>query len=159
MADSTKTEVKRDREVFYYRKRLKNRIFARLSAFFAEESERTGITKSDIAARLKKDPAQITRWLSGPSNLTLDTLSDLLLALDAEVETPRIVRFEDRPEANYIHPLIAKISGHDQGVVDERISSQLSLSDSQITTFPTTISSSQTAFQQRPPDNYPGTTG
>jgi transcriptional regulator with XRE-family HTH domain len=105
MVDTTKKEVK-PRDVFYYRRRLKNRIFARLASYFAEEAERTGITKKDLADRLNKDPSQITRWLSGPSNLTLDTLSDLLLAMDAEADPPRFVRFSDRPKANYLHPLI-----------------------------------------------------
>lgn len=113
MVDTTKVDIKRDRDVFYYRKRLKNRIFMRLALFFSEENERTGITKKDIARRLKKDPAQISRWLSGPSNLTLETLSDLLLALDAEADPPLIVRFRDRPKPNYAHPLIASIMGND----------------------------------------------
>ena len=89
-------EPRRPREIFYYRKRHKNRVFAALASFFAEEAERTGVSKKDIAARLGRDPASITRWLSNPSNLTLDTISDLLLALDAEAEPPEIVRFENR---------------------------------------------------------------
>ena len=113
MVDTTKTEVKRGRDIFYYRKRFKNRIFARLASFFAEEAEKTGITKKDIARRLEKDPAQISRWLSGPSNLTLETISDLLLALDAEADPPPIVRFKDRPQPNYAHHLIASIIGKD----------------------------------------------
>lgn len=48
------------------------------------------------AAALEKDPAQITRWLSAPSNFELDTLSDILLALGAEMEH-RIVAIEERP--------------------------------------------------------------
>lgn len=115
MAGTTKKEAKELRDIYYFRKRLKNRIFSRLSAFFAEEAERTGITKRDLAARLNRNPSQITRWLSGPSNLTLDTLSDLLLAMDAEAEPPKFVRFADRVPANYgvgsnqAHPLVSTI--------------------------------------------------
>lgn len=104
-----KNEPKRGRDIYYYRQRLKNRVFSKLLSFFVEEAKRTGVTKKDVAERLKRDPAQITRWLSNPSNLTLDTISDILLALDAEAEPPQIVRFADRAAPNYAHQLIARI--------------------------------------------------
>jgi transcriptional regulator with XRE-family HTH domain len=108
MENTSKTLPLSEREIFYYRQRQKNRVLEMLAAFFAEEAERTGITKKDIADKLIKDPAQISRWFSGPSNLTLDTISDLLLALEAEIDQ-RIVRFSDRAKPNYEHPLIDKL--------------------------------------------------
>lgn len=111
MADTTNDKTVSARDLYYYRRRLKNRTFARLATFFAEQAEETGLTKKDLAERLGKDPAQITRWLAGPSNLTLDTLSDLLLAMEAEADPPRMVRFADRAKPNYAHPLIASIIG------------------------------------------------
>lgn len=107
MANTSKTEPKRSREIYYYRQRLKNRVFSKLAAFFAEEAEKSGVSKKDIAILLNKDQAQITRWLSNPSNLTLETISDILLALNAELE-PHIVKFSDRVPRNFTHPLIAK---------------------------------------------------
>ena len=104
------------RDVSYYRQRQKNRVFTELVQFFAQEAERRGITKKDLAAALGKDPAQITRWLSAPANFELDTLSDLLLALDAEMDH-KIVRFEDRPKPNYAHPLIANHTGTELKIV------------------------------------------
>lgn len=74
------------REIHYFRQRLKNRIFQSIVAFFADKAEKSGLTKKDVASSLGKDPAQITRWLSGPGNWTLDTVSDLLLAIDCELE-------------------------------------------------------------------------
>ena len=59
------------------------------------------MSRKDIAAKLRKDPAQITRWLSSPTNLTLDTISDLLLACGAECEFS-IVRLRIRLEASRI---------------------------------------------------------
>ena len=111
MANTTNNKAVSTRDLYYYRRRLKNRTFARLASFFAEQAEKTGLTKKDLAVRLKKDPAQISRWLAGPSNLTLDTLSDLLLAMDAEADPPRMVRFVDRAKPNYAHPLMASIIG------------------------------------------------
>lgn len=103
------------RDVAYYRQRQKNRVFTSLVEFFAQEAERRGVTKKQLAETLSKDPAQITRWLSAPSNFELDTLSDLLLALDAEMDH-RIVRFCDRAKPNYAHPLIARNLGQQQTV-------------------------------------------
>ena len=95
------------RDVAYYRQRQKNRVFTALVEFFAVEAERAGLTKKELATSLSKEPSQITRWLSAPSNFELDTLSDILLAMGAEMDH-RIVRFKDRAKQNYIHPLIAK---------------------------------------------------
>ena len=53
---------------------------------FAERAERDGLTKSQLASLLNKDPSQITRWLSEPSNLGLDTISDLLVAMAGQIE-------------------------------------------------------------------------
>jgi len=109
MADISETLPKlRDRDVFYFRQRNKNRLFEKLVTFFASEAERTGITKKDIAARLGRDPSQITRWLSAPNNLTPDSISDLLLALGAEMDY-EVAKFEERPQPNYEHPLISEL--------------------------------------------------
>jgi transcriptional regulator with XRE-family HTH domain len=110
MADTLKLKRVSEREAHYYRQRQKNRVFGHLTAFFAEEAARRGITKKDIAEALGRDPAQITRWLSAPSNLTLDSISDLLTALEAEMDS-RVVRNEDRPQPNYVHPLIGRVLG------------------------------------------------
>lgn len=99
------------RELSYYRQRFKNRVFGKIVSFFVDEAKRTGITKSDIAKRLNKDPAQITRILSNPGNLTLDTISDILLSMDSEAQPPEIIRFSDRQKSNYAHPLIAQATG------------------------------------------------
>jgi hypothetical protein len=108
MENTSKLSAVSDRDMFYYRQRSKNRLFETITAFFAEEAERRGITKRDIAECLKRDPAQITRWLTSPSNLTSDTISDLLLSLGAEMDYS-VARFADRPAPNEMHPLIAKI--------------------------------------------------
>lgn|SRR5262249_7077432 len=108
MENTSKLPAVSDRDIFYYRQRSKNRLFEALTSFFAEEAERRGITKRDIAECLHRDPALITRWLTAPSNLTLDTISDLLLSLGAEMDYV-VAKFEDRPQPNEMHPLIARL--------------------------------------------------
>jgi len=104
MENTSKTEPLAKREIFYYRQRQKNRVFADICAFFAEEAAKGNINKRKLAEKINCDPALITRWLSAPSNLTLDTISDLLLALGAEMDH-RIVRFADRCAPNAAHSL------------------------------------------------------
>lgn len=91
-----------ERDLFYYRARQRNRLFDELTRYFAARAEHDGITKRDIARKLKRDPAQITRWLSQPTNLTLDTVSDLLLAMGAEMDC-EIRAFDDYAVPNDIH--------------------------------------------------------
>jgi transcriptional regulator with XRE-family HTH domain len=108
MKSFTKTDPKPIRDIAYYQQRYRNRVFSKLVSFITEQAQRQHLTQKDIAERIRKDPASISRLLSSPSNLTLDTISDLLLAFDAEAEPPEIVQFKDRRPANYVHPLIAQ---------------------------------------------------
>ena len=69
MEKTLKPKKVKKRDLFYYRQRSKNRLFEALTNFFADEAEKHGITKRDIAEALCRDPAQITRWLTAPSNV------------------------------------------------------------------------------------------
>lgn len=104
-------------DIGYARQRLKNHVFTQLVTFFDEEAQKRGITKRDLAAALKKDAGQLNRVLNHPSNLTLETISDLLVALDAELDT-RVVRFSERAPANYMHPLLGTIHGRTSNTVE-----------------------------------------
>lgn len=128
MENTSKLPPVSDRDLFYYRQRSKNRLFEAITAFYAEEAESREINKKDVADCLKRDPSQITRWLSGPSNLTNDSISDLLLSLGAEMDY-RIVRFRDRSRANEMHPLIQRTMPRDvvpSGVPPEAIKTKSS---------------------------------
>jgi hypothetical protein len=109
MENTSKKEPLKKRDVYYYRRRFINRVFSSLAKFFADEAELHGATKGMIAKRLGVDPSQITRWLSSPSNLTLESISDILLALDAEAEPFNIVPFRERIQPNYAHPLVSRV--------------------------------------------------
>lgn len=62
----------------YFRARLRNKLHSLLLRAVKD----SGIAPSEIAIRTGKDRAQISRLLGAPGNMTLDTLSDLLFAVD-----------------------------------------------------------------------------
>ncbi len=93
------------RSIYYFRQRLKNRIFQALLAHFADQAARHGLTRKDLALRLNRDPAQVTRWLSAPSNWTLDTISDLLLAMNSELSA-EIASLDSQAESDYSKGLL-----------------------------------------------------
>src|SRR5437667_313314 len=61
----------------YFRARLKHRIYT----LVVNELKRKGISQATLARRLDKEPARVSRIFSGPGNLTLETVSDLLFAI------------------------------------------------------------------------------
>jgi hypothetical protein len=69
------------RTYFQHRFRLKLFNFI-LEKFIAAQQD--GLTKASLARRIEKTPDQINRWLGAPSNMTADTMSDLLLGIAGE---------------------------------------------------------------------------
>ncbi|WP_293962092.1 helix-turn-helix transcriptional regulator [Sneathiella sp.] len=93
-----------EEDLAYFRQRMKNRAFQEIMRLFVDRAEKDGLTKSNIASKLEKDKSQISRMFAGPMNWTIDTLSDLSLALGYEAS----VVFNDlssSPRHNYSHPL------------------------------------------------------
>ncbi len=85
----------------YFRARLKHRIYS----LVVKEFKSSGLTQADLARRLAMEPAQLSRLLSGPGNLTLETVSDLLFATSAA-----------ELESSIGHPLAAR----NHGVLDHQ---------------------------------------
>jgi hypothetical protein len=130
--ENTSKSVRKPRDRAYFRQRQRNRVFAELVAFFEEEASSDRISKKGLADLLEKNPSQITRWFSVPSNFELDTISDILLAMGAEMDH-RIVRLAERPKANYVHPLIAPYVGRTTEIdIDARGSKKDAIPDFQI---------------------------
>ncbi len=46
-----------------------------------------GWGKSEFAEKIKKSPSEITRWLSGTQNFTLDTLAEIAATFEIPVES------------------------------------------------------------------------
>lgn len=108
MENTSSNNALTTREKAYYRQRQKNRVFGSIAEFFANGAERGEFSRKSLAEKMGKDPAQITRWFAGPSNLELDSISDILLAMGAEMDW-RIVSFKDRPKPNYQHEIFTNV--------------------------------------------------
>lgn len=67
----------------YFQERLRIRVFNFLLSKFLQ-AQKKGLNKNVLAKRIGRPPEVINRWLGAPSNLTLDTISDLLLGISAE---------------------------------------------------------------------------
>jgi hypothetical protein len=61
----------------YFQSRNRHNIYDLVLSEFAQ----SGLSQADIARRLGKRPEVVCRWLGGPGNWTLDTVSDLLFAI------------------------------------------------------------------------------
>jgi transcriptional regulator with XRE-family HTH domain len=57
-----------------------------IASKIAEALREKGMNKSDLMRRLgRKNPSEITRWLSGTQNLTCDTIAAIEYALDIKL--------------------------------------------------------------------------
>lgn len=84
MKRTHKNEIAK-RRIFYYRHRLKLRIFQKIAAYFYTLAKEKGLTQKQLADMTGKDPSVVNKLMSGPGNWRLDTISDILLAMDAEL--------------------------------------------------------------------------
>lgn len=78
-------------------------MLVRYEAFHAvndlwQKRKAEGMTQKDIAERLGRDPAWVSRALGGPANWTLRTLGELTYALNGEVRLQAIA-VEDIPRS------------------------------------------------------------
>jgi len=85
----------------YFRRLLQNRVHELVLAAFAVQEQKEGLTQKQLAGRLEKDAAQISRWLFSAGNWELDTLADLLLGMAVrlnELSVTRIVELLEQAE-------------------------------------------------------------
>lgn len=62
--------------------RVKMQLAARLDDLIVE----SGFNKSEFASKLDKNPSEISKWLSGTHNFTIDTLVEISGALNIPVQ-------------------------------------------------------------------------
>lgn len=103
------TTMKPGKEALSAAQKAHARTLARLSVvgavakLYEELRETEGLNQSRLAERLGCSRSHISRLLSGPGNWTLDTVGDLLAAMDAELTKVEAVRVQDIPSPNYAH--------------------------------------------------------
>lgn len=87
-------------KLVYFQERQRNRLHNLIATAY-KEANAIGVTKAHVARRIHRKPEQITRWLSAPGNLTLDTISDLLLSIKGAELDFSISPLQGRVPANY----------------------------------------------------------
>jgi plasmid maintenance system antidote protein VapI len=83
----------------------RNRVYDTVLSALEQASLEHGTTQSKIASLIGRKPSQVSAWLSGPSNWTLDTVSDLLRAVGASMQYKVVFDKEIIP-SNVKHPAL-----------------------------------------------------
>jgi hypothetical protein len=89
-------------KLVYLQERLRGRFFDFLIGRF-EAARSDGLNQKKLARRIRKSPEVVNRWLSTPSNLTLDSISDLFAGIGAEELNFSSSSLLGRMPVNYWH--------------------------------------------------------
>ncbi|GBQ99879.1 hypothetical protein AA23498_3580 [Acetobacter nitrogenifigens DSM 23921 = NBRC 105050] len=108
----------------YFGQRLKNRYHGLVLEAFAKAQREDNLSKLELAGRVRRRPEQITRWLSNPSNMTLDTLSLLLLGICNGEPEVGIVHLNNKAAANFSAPEWYKSTYVSGGAASENFSQE-----------------------------------
>lgn len=72
-----------------------------------------GLSKGEFAARLGKNPSEISKWLSGTHNFTLDTLAEISNAFNIALpELCFITNGQNREQNSFCSGVRNKASGY-----------------------------------------------
>jgi len=105
MPNTSGTDALPARDLAYFSQRFRHRVFAVLVSRFAALAEQGMISKTALARKIGKDQGQVTRLLAMPSNMTIDTVSELALALGCEADIV-LHGLDERNTDNFVHPLM-----------------------------------------------------
>jgi len=76
-----------EEKLVYLRERLRDRLYTTIMKAFLRRVElKKDFKQSDLAIRIHRTQAQIARWFSGASNLTIDSISDLLAGVAMDID-------------------------------------------------------------------------
>ncbi len=85
----------------YFRERFRDRLYELVLSEFLKRESAGEITKAEVARRIGRKPEQITRWLGAPGNWTLETVSDLSLAIGKAELNISLAPLENRLPTNF----------------------------------------------------------
>lgn len=85
----------------YFRERLRNQLYELVITEFLDQEKTKNLTRAELARRIGRRPEQITRWLGAPGNWTIDTVSDLMLAMGTEPELSIADLSDQQPDNNH----------------------------------------------------------
>jgi hypothetical protein len=88
----------------YFRERFRDRLYELVVSEFLKKERSRELTRADLARRIGRKPEQITRWLGAPGNWTLETVSDLLLAISKAELNFELAPLENKTIRNYAGP-------------------------------------------------------
>lgn len=84
----------------YKREMLRSSLMSLIMAVLKDRKRRNKYTLTDFASAVGRDKAQVSRWLSGSPNWSLNTISDVASALNLDIE----IRAHDRAEGIIYSP-------------------------------------------------------
>lgn len=87
----------------YFRERFRDRLYDLVMEEFLKQDAEAGLTRAEVARRIGRRPEQITRWFSAPGNWTLETVSDLLLAVARSEVDVTLMPLKGRAVRNFRH--------------------------------------------------------
>ena len=77
----------------------------------AEAMDKRGITKKQLADMMGRRPSEITKWLSGDQNFTIDTLTELSYYLKEKITGENLVVEKSFLSVNYSPEIEEDFSG------------------------------------------------
>ena len=85
----------------YFRERFRDHLYDLVMEEFLKQDAENSLTRAEVARRIGRRPEQITRWFAAPGNWTLETVSDLLLAISKSEPEVNLLPLEGRATRNY----------------------------------------------------------
>lgn len=86
------------RTIAYFRTKLRYALHDLVLREFLQQEDSHRINKAELARRIHKKPEQVSRWLGAPGNWTIDSVSDLLVGMGAELDVA-VFHLADYPSA------------------------------------------------------------
>jgi ParB-like chromosome segregation protein Spo0J len=84
---SLETETVRRDHLRIYRHHFLNAVHEFLYGTFRRLADANLMTQADLARRIHRDTASVSRWLAEPKNIELNTLSDLMVGMAIDPTT------------------------------------------------------------------------